>query len=533
MSEVKVNKISPRTNCGTVTLGDSGDTFTIPSGVTITNNGTQTGFGRTGTVNWDTTAKTADFTAVSGNGYFVNTTSGAITVTLPSSPSAGDIVSIADYTNTFQTNKVTIARNGSKIGGESANASLSTEGQSVTLIYVDATEGWKNVQDSTSNVTGETFLTATGGTITTSGDYKIHTFTGPGTFCVSSLGNTPTGNRTEYLVVAGGGGGGSKSGCANEAGGGGGGGFRESDGTVTGGCYTASPLKAACGALTVTATGYPIVIGAGGSSSSNGVNSSYSTITSAGGGAGGDTGGDAGNPGGSGGGGGYGPHGASGGGAGGTGNTPPVSPPQGNNGGTQGSAGGSYPTGGGGGATAVGGNGGPPSCGPAGSGGAGATSSINGTPTTRAGGGGGSVYNAPAPIRGAGGSGGGGAGASSGPSDSTNAGAGTMNVGMGQQCLESGAHGNNNVAMGWSAGEDLTGENQLEHWIELLIFLQLPVDQSNVASILSTYNFEYWSKGRKKGEEDQSSHMRKGISGDWKNYFTPKVEDYFKSIKNF
>ena len=48
MSEVKVNKISPRTNCGTVQLGDSGDTITIPAGATITNNGTQTGFGRTG-----------------------------------------------------------------------------------------------------------------------------------------------------------------------------------------------------------------------------------------------------------------------------------------------------------------------------------------------------------------------------------------------------------------------------------------------------------------------------------------------------
>jgi len=41
MSEIKVNKISPRTACGTTTLGDSGDTFTIPAGVTITNNGTQ------------------------------------------------------------------------------------------------------------------------------------------------------------------------------------------------------------------------------------------------------------------------------------------------------------------------------------------------------------------------------------------------------------------------------------------------------------------------------------------------------------
>src|SRR6056300_290600 len=108
MSEVKVNKISPRTNCGTVTLGDSGDSFVIPAGATITNNGTQTGFGRTGTVDWDTTAKTASFTAVSGNGYFVDTSSAAITATLPASPSAGDIVSFSDYTRTFGTNNLTI-----------------------------------------------------------------------------------------------------------------------------------------------------------------------------------------------------------------------------------------------------------------------------------------------------------------------------------------------------------------------------------------------------------------------------------------
>jgi hypothetical protein len=61
--------------CGTtITLGASGDTINLASGAS------QTGFGRTGTVDWDTTAKTASFTAVNGNGYFVNTTSGAITV---------------------------------------------------------------------------------------------------------------------------------------------------------------------------------------------------------------------------------------------------------------------------------------------------------------------------------------------------------------------------------------------------------------------------------------------------------------------
>ncbi len=83
MSEVKVNKISPRTNCGTVTLGDSGDTFTIPAGATITNSGTASGFGATGSASWDTTVKTSTFTAVAGIGYFVNTTGGAVTVNLP------------------------------------------------------------------------------------------------------------------------------------------------------------------------------------------------------------------------------------------------------------------------------------------------------------------------------------------------------------------------------------------------------------------------------------------------------------------
>jgi hypothetical protein len=103
MSEIKVNKISPRTNCGTTTLGDSGDTFTIPAGVTITNNGTQTGFGRTGTVDWETTKKTADFTATNGEGYFVDSSSSTITVTLPASPSAGNIVSVSDYNNSAAT----------------------------------------------------------------------------------------------------------------------------------------------------------------------------------------------------------------------------------------------------------------------------------------------------------------------------------------------------------------------------------------------------------------------------------------------
>jgi hypothetical protein len=191
--------------------------------------------GRTGTVDWCTTAKTAPFAGVSGNGYFVNTTCGAVTVTLPGSPSAGDIVSLKDYANTWQTNNVTLANNSSKINGICGNADLNTEDQSVTLIYVDSTKGWRVVQDSTSSVSGSTYITATGGTETNSpcGDYKIHTFTSDGTFCVSAGGGPLA--VVDYLVVAGGG-----SGAEGCGGGGGAGGFRESYCATTSGCYTAS-----------------------------------------------------------------------------------------------------------------------------------------------------------------------------------------------------------------------------------------------------------------------------------------------------
>ena len=205
MSEIKVNKISPRTACGTTTLGDSGDTFTIPSGVTITNSGTANGFGRTGTVDWNTTPKTATFSAVSGDGFFCNTTGGAFTCNLPAG-SAGAIVSLADYAGTWQTNALTVSPNGTeKIGSVNADVVLNTEGQSVTLVYVDGTQGWINTMDSTSNVRANAFVAATGGTITTSGNDKIHTFTGPGTFTVSGIAACAANNVVSYMVVAGGG----------------------------------------------------------------------------------------------------------------------------------------------------------------------------------------------------------------------------------------------------------------------------------------------------------------------------------------
>jgi hypothetical protein len=410
MSTVKVNTVDKRTG-STLTLGGCGTTVTLGAGAT------QSGFGRTGTVDWCTTAKTAPFTGVSGNGYFVNTTCGAVTVTLPGSPSAGDIISIADYASTFQTNNLTLCRNSSKINGTCTNATLSTQGQSITLVYVDATRGWKNTMDSTSNVTGApNYIIATGGTISCCGDYKIHTFTSDGCFAVTNAGNPLGSNSVDYLVVAGGGGAGQ-----NRSGGGGAGGYRESSG-VASGCYSVSPLGACVSALPVSATTYPVTVGGGGAGSpttpvngSVGSNSIFSTIISTGGGGGNSDGAalSPANQGGSGGGGSNSRPGSSG-------NTPPVSPPQGNNGGNSANGAGG---GGGGGATAAGTNQTPTNAGP---GGAGATTSISGSPTAYAGGGGGGQDPGTA---GTGGSGGGGNGVAGG--NTTPGNPGTANTGGG------------------------------------------------------------------------------------------------------
>jgi len=335
--------------------------------------------------------KTTSFTAVAGEGYFVDTTSGAITATLPASPTAGDSVQFVDYAGTFGTNNLTIARNGSNIQGNAADGLIQTNRQAVTFTYVDATKGWVPSLDATTGEYGAQYITATGGTVATDGDYKIHTFTGDGCFVVTCAGNPGGSTQVDYLVIAGGGGGG-----FDRAGGGGAGGYRESHSVPVSGCYTASPLATPTG-ITVSATTYPITIGAGGpagtgpapspAANQNGSNSVFSTITSTAGG-GGATGNTpvngTGRAGGSGGGGtGSGPcQGANAG----AGNTPPVSPPQGNPGGpgydTERSAGG-----GGGGAGASGEGAGNPYG--AGDGGIGVGSAITGSNVLRAGGGGG------------------------------------------------------------------------------------------------------------------------------------------------
>ncbi|MFA5779551.1 MAG: glycine-rich domain-containing protein [Elusimicrobiota bacterium] len=222
-------------------------------------------------------------------------------------------------------------------------------------------------------------VSATGGTITEVGGYRIHTFTSNGTFTINVATNV------EVLVVAGGGGGGYETASNSGAGGGGAGGL----------IYNS--------AIAVTAQSYTVTVGAGGAGATslttiNGSNSVFGSIIAAGGGGGGST---------------YGPTngaaGGSGGGAdgdGGTygaGNTPSVSPSQGNRGGIPEAA---QHSSGGGGAGAVGGDG---TASASGAGGAGIVSSISGSPVTYAGGGGGGAKQSSG-TPGAGGSGGGGAG---------------------------------------------------------------------------------------------------------------------------
>ena len=456
MSEVKVNKITPRTNCGTTTLGDSGDTINIPAGVTISNNGTATGFGATGAVNWDVASiKTVDFTATAGVGYFVDTaTTGAVDVTLPASPTAGDVVGVADYAKNFGTANCTLIRNGSNIGGMAVDATMTTDGVAITLVYVDGTKGWI-VTDSGNQSDAPTaqYVAATGGCITTCGNFKVHTFLSPGTFTVTSGGN-PTGSSTvDYMIVAGGGGGNSRN-SKNpnypgrySGGGGGAGGWRASSGAASG-CYSAGPatLVGPVSAYAVSGTpaspgAYAVVVGGGGPSPSvpstdaaatPGVASSVFCKTSAGGGGGGYGAGSGfqGNA----------DNGGSGGGAGanvsstiGSGNTPPTTPPQGQDGGT-GTSAAATAGGGGGGAGGSGGAGtgnpGPPDA-TGGDGGAGVPSNISFSSVSYAGGGGGCAGypgGSGTMTGGAGGAGGGGAGGQVSP---TNGVAGTVNTGGG------------------------------------------------------------------------------------------------------
>ena len=199
----------------------------------------------TGT-DWQATAKTADFTAVAGEGYFVDTTSSAITVTLPSSPTAGDEVSFIDYGANASTNNITLDPGTLNLRGSTDDLILSTNGQALNLVYSEASKGWLVNYDA-------------GGTL-------------PFTQSFSA----------DFLVVAGGAGA-----TSDISGGGGAGGLRTSYGSTSGGGAVAeSSLNI------ITNTNYNVTIGAGGAgiasqnvpATLNGSNSQFDSITSIGGG---------------------------------------------------------------------------------------------------------------------------------------------------------------------------------------------------------------------------------------------------------
>ena len=348
--------------------GFTRSTLTGGTGISITNGSGSISIASTNSLSWQS-VQTANFTATAGNAYPVNTTSNAITVTLPVSPNAGNIITILDYAGTSATNNITISGNGNLIQGITS-VIITQNRQAFNLVYIDSTQGWLSYA-------------------------QEYTALSPPTYSAN------------YLIVAGGGGGGGGSANFREGGGGGAGGFLAGSTTLNIG------------------NTYVITVGAGGSgttgngSGSGGVgnNSSITSLTAAVGGGGGGNGNSAGGNGGSGGG--------AGGGAtsvnGGTGTTG-----QGNSGGSGALV--SNAGAGGGGASAAGGA--TSTTSPyVGSGGAGSSSSITGSSVTYAGGGGGSNDNSG--TVGTGGTGGGGAGGVGSTSVGGVGTAGTANTGGG------------------------------------------------------------------------------------------------------
>jgi len=377
MSKVEVDQVDPQSGT-TLTLGTSGDTVSIPSGVTLANAGTATGFA---SIAWQSSIVTgATHTASANQGIWINTTSNACTLTLPGSPSVGDQLIFSDFLRTWGSNAVTLTLNGSKFQGNTSPAPIyDTKGETVHIVYSGSTNGWIPIND------GAVAL------------------------------ETPQSYSVDFLCIAGG-----ASGGKSNAGGGGAGGYRNSFGSESSGGGGSSETALAL----LPGSTYTITIGDGGaattSNTQNGYNGSDSsisgsgitTITSVGGGFG-SSDGDSGGTGGAGGSGG----GSSSGNPGGAGTTN-----QGYAGGT-GYSGANSSGGGGGGAGAVGGVG-PQSGG--GAGGAGLSSSITGSSVARGGGGGGSTENTGSGSAGSAGSGGGGAASLSG-----NGTAGTVNTGGG------------------------------------------------------------------------------------------------------
>ena len=133
---------------GKIIVGDaSGDPSALTVGTAdqvLTSNGTDVSWSDSvGGAAW--ALKTGAYTAQTGDGVMVDTSSSAITITLPISsgpPALGDFVRVMDATGNAATNNITVARNGNNIQGAAADLTIATNRASIGLVYVNATEGW-------------------------------------------------------------------------------------------------------------------------------------------------------------------------------------------------------------------------------------------------------------------------------------------------------------------------------------------------------------------------------------------------------
>jgi hypothetical protein len=120
---------------GGITMGTNGQV--------LKTDGTTASFGDiSGGAAWQAITTSTTFTAVAGNGYFINTSSAAITATLPASPTLGNFISFVDYAGTFDTNNFTVARNGKPIQGDASDLTVAVERAGFTLVFTDDTQGW-------------------------------------------------------------------------------------------------------------------------------------------------------------------------------------------------------------------------------------------------------------------------------------------------------------------------------------------------------------------------------------------------------